>query len=334
MERTRKWRPGILILLWCGAFLTGCGNESRAVKIGLLRIDDSIPFFVAEKEGLFAAQDIMVELVPFNSSIDQSRAMEAGELDMVMNDMIVQSLMRKGGTETKVVAIAFGAVPGEGRFLLAGSPGSGLAGPAAEAADKRIRGAAGLTVAISSNTMMDYLLSQFAALGYFAPDLSDVQVISMPNLMLRVEALIEGRDIQMAVLPDPLASYAVYSGCPVLIDDTALGINLSQSVVLASRNLISQRREAVSKILGAYFEAMRLVNGSPEAYRSFCLEKANVPSQLTDTYPTPRYTPAALPSEEDVARVTGWLVRRGLLEEAYTYAELVDGSFAQALGKR
>jgi NitT/TauT family transport system substrate-binding protein len=152
--------------------------------------------------------------------------------------------------------------------------------------------------------------------------------------MLRVEALIEGRDIQMAVLPDPLASYAVYAGCPVLIDDTALGINLSQSVVLASQNVINKRREAVTKILTAYFEAMRLVNENPEEYRSFCLEKANVPSQLSDTYPTPHYTPAALPSEDDVARVTDWLVRRGLLEKAYTYAELVDGGFVRALGKR
>jgi NitT/TauT family transport system substrate-binding protein len=312
----------------------GCEKENPAVKIGLLRIDDSIPFFVAEKEGLFAAQGLVVELVPFNSSIDQSRAMEAGELDMVMNDMIVQSLMRKGGTETKVVAIAFGANPGEGRFLLAASPGSGLAGPAADAADKRMSAAAGLTAAISSNTMMDYLLSQFAALGYFAPDLSDIQVISMPNLMLRVEALIEGRDIQMAVLPDPLASYAVYAGCPVLIDDTALGLNLSQSVVLASGDIISRRREAVEKILSAYFAAMELVNENPDAYRSFCLEKANVPAQLSETYPTPRYTPGALPAEEDVARVTDWLVRRGLLEKAFAYADLVDPSFVQARGKR
>jgi NitT/TauT family transport system substrate-binding protein len=314
--------------------MLGCGNENPAVKIGLLRIDDSLPFFVAEKEGLFAARDLAVELVPFNSSIDQSRAMEAGELDMVMNDLIVQCLMRKGGTETRVVAIAFGAVPGEGRFLLAGSPGSGLAPPPADAADKRIRGAAGLTAAISRNTMMDYLLSQFAALGYFAPDLSDIQVVSMPNLMLRVEALIQGRDIQMAVLPDPLASYAVSAGCPVLIDDTVLGINLSQSVVLASQELIDTRREALTKILTAYFAAMRLVNENPGEYRSFCLEKANVPAGLSDTYPTPRYTPVALPSEEEVARVTGWLVRRGLLEKAYAYTELVDRSFVQALGKR
>jgi NitT/TauT family transport system substrate-binding protein len=292
----------------------------------LLRIDDSIPFYVAEKEGLFAAHGVTVELAPFNSSADQSKAMEAGELDMAMNDMIVQALMRKGGTGTKVVAVAFGATPAEGRFLLVGAPGSDLAPPAAGGADKKIIGAAGKTVAIANNTMMDYLLAQFAALGYFAPDLSDVNVISMPNLMQRVEALIEGRDIQMAILPDPLASYAVQAGCPVLIDDTALGLNLSQSVVLASATALDTRRDDVGKALAACFAAMRKINENPDAYRDFCLETANVPAELSATYPTPSYTPGALPTEEEVTRVMNWLVERNLLPAAYSYADTVDGS--------
>jgi NitT/TauT family transport system substrate-binding protein len=302
------------------------GLSAGPIKIGLLRIDDSIPFYVAEKEGFFAARGVTAELVPFNSSADQSKAMEAGELDMAMNDMIVQALMRKGGTETKVVAIAFGATPAEGRFLLVGAPGSEFAPPAVGAADKKIIGAAGKTVAISNNTMMDYLLSQFAALGYFAPDLSDVEVVSMPNLMQRVEALIEGRDVQMAVLPDPLASYAVLAGCPTLIDDTELGVNLSQSVVLASATALSERKDGVGKVLAAYIAAMRKVNENPDAYREFCLETANVPAELSASYPTPSYTPGALPTEEDLARVMDWLVERGLLTGAYLYEEMVDGS--------
>jgi NitT/TauT family transport system substrate-binding protein len=299
------------------------------IKIGLLRIDDSIPFYVAEREGLFEKFGVDVELVPFNSSADQSKAMEAGELDMAMNDMIVQALMRKGGADTKVVALSFGASPSEGRFLLLGSPNSGLTAPPATSTDKRIPGANGKTVAISSNTMMDFLLSQFASLGYFSSDLSDIQVISMPNLMLRVEALIEGRDIQMAILPDPLASYAARAGCPILIDDTRLDINLSQSVVLASAEALVEKKYSVIRVLSAYFTAMNLVNDNPDLYREFCLETANVPAELSDTYPTPTYTPAALPTEEDVARVMDWLVERGLLAKAYSYEETVDSALIQ-----
>ncbi|MDR0433790.1 MAG: ABC transporter substrate-binding protein [Gracilibacteraceae bacterium] len=325
-----------LLLAACGTGAPPPAGDPPAtagdpIKIGVLRIDDSIPFYVAEKEGLFAAGGVAVELAPFNSSADQSKAMEAGELDMAMNDMIVQALMRKGGTATKAVAVAFGATPAEGRFLLVGAPGSGLTPPAPGAADNRIVNAEGKTVAISSNTMMDYLLAQFAGMGFFAPDLSDVRVISMPNLMLRVEALIEGRDVQMAILPDPLASYAVLAGCPVLVDDTALGVNLSQSVVLATETALNERRDEVSRVLAAYFTAMERINENPEAYRDFCLETANVPAELSAVYPTPSYTPGALPTAADVARVMDWLVERGLLTEPYSYAEMADGSLAANL---
>ena len=34
----------------------------------------------------------------------------------------------------------------------------------------------------------------------------------MPNLALRTEAVLAGKDIQAAILPDPLAAYAVQQG--------------------------------------------------------------------------------------------------------------------------
>ena len=115
----------ILVLMFA---LIGCGSEKteqeKIVKIGLLRIDDSIPFYVAQEEGLFEKYQVNVELLSFSSSSDQSVAMEAGELDMAMNDMIVQSLMKKNGTDTKIVQLSFGAVPAEGRFVVVANPNS------------------------------------------------------------------------------------------------------------------------------------------------------------------------------------------------------------------
>jgi NitT/TauT family transport system substrate-binding protein len=303
------------MLLLAGAiFLSACGDAERAVRIGLLRIDDSVPFYVAEKEGLFAENGVRVELIGFNSSADQSQAMEAGELDMAMNDMIVQGLMKKGGTDTKTVSIAFGATPEEGRFILAAAPG----------VDKDAD-LTGMTAAISNNTMMDYLLDQFSALAYI--DRAVLKTVSMPNLMLRTETLIEGRDIQLAILPDPLASYALQAGCSILVDDTQTGVNLSQSVVLATQEILEDNDEAVRRVLNAYYTAMDRINADPDAYRDFCLETANVPKELSQAYPTPRYTPRALPDEESVSRVTSWLADRGLVNRVYRYDEMVDTRF-------
>ena len=119
----RKWMKKAGALLLCGAMTVGlmaCGNSSEGeeapaasavqesappaaedpgndvVRVGVLSIADSLPIFAAEQENMFADAGLNVEIYPFASSSDQSKAVEAGELDVVMNDMVVQSLMKKG----------------------------------------------------------------------------------------------------------------------------------------------------------------------------------------------------------------------------------------------
>ncbi len=181
---------------------------------------DSLPLYTAESEKLFVKHGVDVQVIEFSSAADQQKAMEAGELDGMMTDMIVTGLLKKAGTDVRVVAMALGAVPQEGRFLVVSSPNSNLTTP---------QQLAGASVAISENTMMDYLMNQYEQeLGI---PTAEVHTVQMPNLALRTEAVLAGKDIQAAILPDPLAAYAVQQGAHIVIDDTKLQKNYSQSVV-------------------------------------------------------------------------------------------------------
>ena len=187
-----------------GLMLTACqgspsgSNDKKTYKIGVLRIDDSLPLYTAETEKLFAKHGVDVQVIEFSSAADQQKAMEAGELDGMMTDMIVTALLKKAGTDVRVVAMALGAVPQEGRFLVVSSPNNSITTP---------QQLAGASVAISENTMMDYLMNQYEQeLGIPA---AEVHTVQMPNLALRTEAVLAGKDIQAAILPDPLAAYAV-----------------------------------------------------------------------------------------------------------------------------
>ena len=106
--------------------------ETRGpVRIGVLQIADSFPLYVAVEEGLFQKHGLDVEIIEFQSASDQSVAYEAGELDGMMTDMIVQSLINKSSAEDgmKTVAMAFGGDASEGRFIVASSPDSGISAP-------------------------------------------------------------------------------------------------------------------------------------------------------------------------------------------------------------
>lgn len=323
-----KWKKIMASALVGMVLLTGCGGgadnneqngeQGEPLKIGLLRIDDSFPFYVAEKEGLFEKHHVSVELQNFSNARDQSTALQGGELDVLMTDPVVTALSLKGGSDVRIVAMALGAVPEEGRFLIVSAPDSGITAP------EQLEGK---TLAISNNTMMDYLVEQYeTTLGL---DKAAISTVNMPDLMLRTTTLLEGKEIDAAILPDPLAAYAVAEGANVVIDDTQLGVNFSQSVVAVTTDAIDNNREAVANLLAAYNEAIELINSNPEAYQTYALECANVPATLAETYPTPTFTANSIPGEADIALVNSWMVERGLLDAAYAYEDMVDSSFVQ-----
>lgn len=323
-----KWKKimasalvGMVLLTSCGGSAAGNeqnGEQGEPLKIGLLRIDDSFPFYVAEKEGLFEKHHVSVELQNFSNARDQSTALQGGELDVLMTDPVVTALSLKGGSDVRIVAMALGAVPEEGRFLIVSAPDSGITAP------EQLEGK---TLAISNNTMMDYLVEQYeTTLGL---DKAAISTVNMPDLMLRTTTLLEGKEIDAAILPDPLAAYAVAEGANVVIDDTQLGVNFSQSVVAVTTDAIDNNREAVANLLAAYNEAIEMINSNPEAYQAYALECANVPETLAETYPTPTFTANSIPGEADIALVNSWMVERGLLDAAYAYEDMVDSSFVQ-----
>ena len=323
MKQGRK-----IILRSVGFFLlvlfiiSGCGaeklqeNTGEALRVGLLRIDDSFPFYVAEKEGLFEKHHVTVELKEFSSGRDQTIALQGEQLDVLMTDPVVTALSIKGGADVRIVATALGAVPEEGRFLIVSAPDSGITEP------KLLEGK---TIAISNNTMMDYLVEQYESI--LGLDSTKIHTVNMPDLMLRTTTILEGKDIDAAILPDPLAAYAVAEGANVVIDDTMLGENVSQSVIAIRKECIETQAEQVQAMMDAYNEAVERIQQYPEKYRTFALECANVPQVLNETYPTPKFTVNAIPSETDIKRVNAWLVERGLLEKEYSYEEMVDTRF-------
>lgn len=341
----KKWMKNASALLLCGAMVIGiaaCGNSGGSVpqsappansapaeeqapttvQVGVLSIADSLPVFAAEQEGMFEDAGLNVEIHPFASSADQSKAMEAGELDVVMNDMIVQSLMKKADTNTKVVNLAFGADATEGRFLVVAAPNSGIASP---------QDLEGKRIAISTNTMMEYLMDMYA--NYYSLDTESMEFINMPDLMLRVETLLQGKDIDAAILPDPLASYAISEGGISVIDDTTLDENYSQSVYLATDDFITNHKGELDTFMNVLFQVMTDINDNPDKYRALLIEKANVPENLQESYPMPTYTPGAVPSEQEVARLEAWMVENQLLDKVYSYHDLVDTAYVKEAEK-
>ena len=79
--------------------------------------------------------------------------------------------------------------------------------------------------------------------------------------------------------------------------------------------------------LKAVNEANELINAKPDSVRSVMVEHVRLPPPLKAKYPIPRFPEVHAPEKEAVLRIAGWLKKRGVIQPALTYEEVVDAKF-------
>ncbi len=80
----------------------------QPLKIGLLPIEDSVPFYVAEQEKMYTGENLLVELIPFQSALERDSALAAGAIDGAIDDPIGAILFDKGQGRLQITSICIG----------------------------------------------------------------------------------------------------------------------------------------------------------------------------------------------------------------------------------
>jgi ABC-type nitrate/sulfonate/bicarbonate transport systems, periplasmic components len=325
MRRNEHFSFSFLGIILCLAlFVSGCtatkapeDNQTsksvdKEVKIGVLPIEDNLPFYVAEKDGLYAQAGVKVKLVSFASAVERDTALQAGQIDGEVADMVAVALLKKIGTDVKIASIGLGATPKEGRFAILSSPKSTI---------KDAAGLKGASLGISQNSIIDYVSDKM--LIDKGVQLNDVKKMSIPKMPVRVDMLLSDQ-INAACLPDPLAALAQAKGAHLIIDDTYR--NISQTVLLFRTKSIQDNPEGIKAAVRVYGLAGQALTKNPDQYRTLFLEKAQIPSELKGSYKTPTFSKLQLPTEDEINSIMKWMVDKKLIPEAYSYQELVDSS--------
>lgn len=324
MRKPSYWFSILSVVLSLTVVVSGCAatkapdtnqptkSAGQTVKIGVLPIEDNLPFYVAEKEGLYAKEGVQVELISFASALERDTALQAGQIDGEVADMVAVALLKKIGTDVKIASIGLGATPKEGRFAILSSPKSSI---------KDLKDLKGATLGISQNSIIDYVSDQMLLDKGIL--LNDVKKMSIPKMPVRVDMLLSDQ-INAACLPDPLASLAQAKGAHLIIDDTYR--NISQTVFLFRTQSIQENPEGIKAAIRVYGSAGQALSKNPAQYRSLFLEKAQIPADLKESYKTPTFSKLALPTEEEVTSVMKWMVEKDLIPQAYGYQDLVDST--------
>lgn len=289
----------------------GCGSEPQPkdatlskITIGLMPDTDSIPFIIAAERGYFAEEGVEVELVPFKSAMERDAALQSGNLDGAISDLLAVIFARSGGFALHATSYT------DGNYnLVAGSNTDISAAPDLH----------GKEIAISRNTIIEYVTDEILAVNGLNE--REVSKVVIPQIPVRFEMLQSG-NLAAAVLPEPMASVAVASGSRYVTGSGELGIN--PGVIVFADSAINEKADSIRAMYRAYNKSVEYLNHAPRAeYIDLVMEKSGFPAPARDALELKPYRPAGLPAEKDVEEAVHWVKSKELAGD-YRYDDLVS----------
>ena len=297
-------------VLVLSALVAGCGSqqaekkELQGIAIGLMPDIDSVPIIIAEEKGYFAEEGLKVDIQKFKSAMDRDAALQSGNLDGAISDMLAVAFAKAGGFDVKVTSYT------DGTYKLIAGKGDG---------DVKPQDLAGKDVAVSKNTIIEYVTDRIMASQNMPED--SINKVVIPQIPTRLEMLQSGK-LAAATLPEPMGSIAIANGCRFVTDSEEMGVN--PGVMMFTAKAASDKKAELQAFYRAYNKAVNYLNEHPQdEYMDLVIEKSGFPDAAKAALKLPQYREAGLPAEKDVSECINWMVQKELIKQSYTYDELV-----------
>ena len=127
---------------------------------------------------------------------------------------------------------------------------------------KSAKDLAGVPVAVSSNSVIDYVTEELLTSAGVSED--KLESIETKNIGMRMQMLLSGQ-VEAATLPEPLLTAALGRSAVLLADDA--GLTTSQTVLYFSVPFLKAHAQEVKAFLKAVNRANHLIKEEPDAIR-------------------------------------------------------------------
>ncbi len=316
---SRITRRCLCLLLTCGiigllASSPVSAADRQPLKIALLPIIDSLPYYVAAQQQYFQDAGVPVEVVRVASAAARDQLMQSGQIDGMLNEIISSANFNRHEARVQIVSVVRASRPGYPLFRLLAVPGS---------PHRRIEELAGVPIGISRHTIIEYVTDRLLQTAGLSGD--QVRKQSIPSIPERYQLLIQGR-LDAATLPDPLAMSAIAAGAVLVADDTAVS-DYSLSVLTFAIRAIKTKPEQIRGFVSAWHRAAAAINAAPQSQRPLMLEKIRIPPNVRDSFRIPPFARNRVPTEDQWQDAMAWMQSRQLLAAPLPYGGSVTDRF-------
>jgi len=299
----------MLMMLTMALIASGCAKEEtpQTLKIGVMSDIGAAPYIIAKENGYFDALGLDVEITVFKSATDRDTAMQTGNLDGAMADMLTIMFYNEAAFDSKITSQTYGS------YVMVSTPTLDKIG--VEALDK-------IEVGISANTVIDFVTDQIAA---DAGILEKVSTVAIPQMPVRLEMLSAG-ELDAATLPEPLASAAVINGGEAMMGTLDLG--LQPGIFIMTETAIDEKSDAIEKLYEGYNQAVDYLNTTEQnAYIQLLIDQLGFPPSLADSFDFPELSKAQIADEVTFGTVQSWMKERALTTSDFSFSDLSTDQF-------
>ncbi len=252
---TKIFKSALRLATALGALgLAGSALAADKMRIGIVNASSDVVYFIAEKKGYFAAENIEPEFITFISATQMIAPLGVGDLDVGGGGPsagLYNAAERK--VNVKVVADKGSMPPGYGYFSMLVRKDLVTSGKVKTVADFR-----GLKVGDTSKQGSgDVTLSVFLKKGGLKFEDVDTLYMGAPQLAV---ALQNGA-MDAALIQEPSLSLAVSQGSAVLFaKGDEIYPNQQLAVTFFSEKLATTNRALAQRFMNAYVRAARFYN--------------------------------------------------------------------------
>lgn len=288
-------------------FLSGCASNNAGsdqtdknldLKIGVMPAVDSAPIFLADKKGYFEELGLDIEVQVYTNAMNRQSALQSGQLDGAMTDVIALVNNVENGFNIKVTTSTDGVFP----FLI----------------KKGFEEKKDIKAGMMEVSVTNYLSDR--SLG----DKYNVEKIYINEIPARLEMISTG-NLDMAVIPEPMASQGELTGLTKrLIENNDA---FSPDVMVFTGDAIKNKEKEIKLFHEAYNKAVAEISENDSEARDILIEVLKLKPEIKDSIMMPKYNKARVPDEEYLKGVMDWNERVIKKIIHLKYEDLVEGKF-------
>ena len=283
-------------------------KETKKLSFGAMSSIDIVPIVIAKEKGYFEEEGLELDFQLFTAAKDRDAALQAGELDGVIADEIAISIYQNSGIDMKITGATNGA------WTLVVGKDSGI---------ENLEGLKGKKMAISKNTMIDYLSDYIAEEN--GVNSSEIEKIAIPAMPARLEAL-RNKQVDAAILPAPFNDTAVADGGKGL--DTIDNANIMISAIGFLQDQIDNNEEAIKAFFTGYNKAVEYMkNTDIKEYEDIVIKTVGYSEDTKGNIILPELNTNYLPDADKVQAVFDWSKDNGIIDKNLKAEDVITDKF-------